>query len=406
MRKLAALSTACAALLVVSIAAGQTGITNRLTLSGVAVRVTSEPAGTTSIRVGVMKNLAGLGRKSLSIPASQLRYTPPPETPVVEMRAYGSSGPIGGWTPPLKTVPPSEAPKEEPPKEEPPKEEAPREGSGSMIVGVDSGGWAGSSFTDLASGGIHYTRTGSSHGSLIGEASQAGVHVASVIFGEGGTIGAINPTAYANEIVSYFTKYGRAGGLAVELLNEADNSMFWSDAGNTAAYAKLAKAVHEGLATLPASSRPAELCNWDGGSGPNSTWGGKLKATGALAFCDGVTVHPYGGSSGQDGGALGGRQDVEGAHSGSGLPVYITEVGWPTATGEPSTGDSQQWTEAQQATNVTRFMTWAHGTGYVSMVIYFNYVDYGTNAFYGIETKGRVHKPSFAALAEAATRYG
>ena len=41
MRKLAALATACAALLVASIAAGQTGITNKLTLSGVAVRVTS-----------------------------------------------------------------------------------------------------------------------------------------------------------------------------------------------------------------------------------------------------------------------------------------------------------------------------------------------------------------------------
>jgi hypothetical protein len=401
MSKLVAISTACAALLVAPSAAGQTGITNKLVNYNTAVRVTSEPVGTTSIRVAVMSNLAGAGREPLTIPASQLLYTPPASKPVVEMRAYGKSGPIGGWTPPLKTVPSSKvAPKE------PPVEEAPREGAESMLIGVDSGGWAGSSFTDLAAGGIHYVRTSSSHAGLLAEMSKAGVHVASVIFGEGGTIGAIDPSAYASEIVSYFTKYGRQGGISVELLNEANNSIFWSDAGNTTAYAKLAKAVHEGLAKLPASSRPLELCDWDGGSGPNSTWGSKLKATGALAYCDGVTVHPYGGSSGQDGGALGGRADVEGAHAGSARPVYVTEVGWPTAVGQPSTGDSQQWTEAQQAANVTRFMTWAKGTGYVPMVIYFNYVDYGTNAFYGIETKSRVHKPSFAALAEAAARYG
>jgi hypothetical protein len=393
MRKLAALSTACAAFLVASIADGQTGITNKLAQEGSAVRVTFEPAGTTSIRVAVMKNLAGEGRKPLTIPASQLLYTPPAATPVVEMRAYGTSGPIGGWTPPLKTVPTSG---------EPPVEEGPT----GMVIGVDSGGWAGSSFTDLASGGIHYIRTSSSHGGSLGEASKAGVQVASVVFGESGAIGAIDPTAYAGEIVSYFTKYGRQGGLSVELLNEANNSIFWSDAGNTAAYKKLAKAVHEGLAKLPAASRPLELCDWDGGSGPSSTWGPKLKASGALAYCDGVTVHPYGGSSGQDGGALGGRQDVEGAHAASALPVYVTEIGWPTAVGAPSTGDSQQWTQAQQAANITRFMTWAHGTGYVPMAIYFNYVDYGTNDFYGIETKSRVHKPSFAALAEAAARYG
>ncbi len=401
MRTIAAIATACAALLVASIAAGQTGITDKLVKYESAVKVTSEPPGTTSIRVGIMKNLAGSGRESLSIPASQLLYTPPATRPVVEMRAYGPDGPIGGWTAPLKTVPLSEAPSEEPAVEE-----VPREGAAGMLIGVDSGGWSGSSFTDLSSGGIHYVRTGSSHAALLGEMGKAGVSVASVIFGEGGAIGAINPTTYANEIVSYFTKYGRQGGLSVELLNEANNSVFWSDAGNTAAYAKLAKAVHEGLATLAPSIRPVELCDWDGGSGPSSSWGPKLKATGALKYCDGVTVHPYGGSSGQDGGALGGREDVEGARAGSGLPVYVTEVGWPTAVGQPSTGDSQQWTETQQAANVTRFMTWAKGTGYVPMVIYFNYVDYGTNDWYGIETKSRVHKPSFAALAEAAARYG
>jgi len=401
-RKLVAISSACAVLLAVAVARAETGtIADKLAQNNSAIRVTSVPAGTTSIHVKVSENLAGRGTDHLVLAGTQRLYTPPAATPVVDVRAYGAGGPIGGWAGALQTVPASEPPPKEPPVEEPPKESSPVEGP-AMIVGVDSGGWGGSAFTDLASGGVHYIRTGSGHGGLIAEATKAGVQVASVIFGSSGSIGAINPAAYAAEIVAYFKRYGRAGGLTVELLNEANAPWYWSDAGNTAAYAKLAKAVHEGLATLPASIRPAELCDWDGGRGPSSTWGPKLKASGALAYCDGVTVHPYGGSSGQDGGALGGRADVEGAHAGSGLPVYITEIGWPTAVGRPATGDSQQWTQAQQAENITRFMAWARGLRYVAMVIYFNYVDYGSNDFYGIETAGRVHKPSFAALARAA----
>ncbi len=412
MRKLAALSTACAALLAGSVAHAETGITDKLVRRGSAVRVTSKPAGTTSIQVAVMEDLAGDGLKYLTLPASQRVYTPPAATPVVDVRAHGPEGPIGGWAGRLQTVPrperppKTEPPLEAPPVEEPPLEEPPLEEPPSMVVGVDSGGWGGSAFSDLASGGIHYIRTSSAHAGLVAEAIKAGVQVASVIFGEGGTIGAINPASYGLEVAAYFNKYGRAGGLAVEVLNEPGGSWFWSDPTNYTAYTKLAKATHEALATLPAEKRPVELCTWDGGVGGGTTFGKGIEAAGALPYCDGVTVHPYGGSSGQHGGAQGDRKVVEGAHGESGLPVYVTEVGWPTAVGQPPTGDSQQWTEAQQAANITGLMAWAHGTGYVPMVIYFNYVDYGTNAFYGIEAKSRVHKLSFAALAQAAARYG
>jgi hypothetical protein len=272
--------------------------------------------------------------------------------------------------------------------------EPPHEGSGGLsAVGVDTGGWAGSLISELLSGGVNYFRVHSGVSSLV--ASQAPGHIASIVFGEGGSIGAINPAAYAAEVAS---TSARLHPLAVEVLNEPHNPGFWSEPNNYAAYAQLAKAVHEALAALPAASRPVELCAWDGGEGPNSSWGAGIKAAGALPYCDGVTVHPYGGSSGQDGGASGGHRDVEGAHSASGLPVYVTEVGWPTAVGQPSTGDSQQWSEAQQAENMTNFVSWARGTGYVKMVIFFNAVDYGSNNAYGVETANRKHKLSFATL--------
>jgi hypothetical protein len=289
-------------------------------------------------------------------------------------------------------------------------EETSQDSPARMVVGVDSGGWMGASaFTDLAKGGVSYIRTSSAYAKYTEpESHAAGVHIATVIFGTGGSIAAISPSGYAAEVKSYFAKYGLNGALSIEVLNEPGNSGFWSDPADYSGYAKLAKAVHEALASLPAASRPVELCSWDGGEAsqnPNKPWGQGIKAAGALPYCEGVTVHPYGGKTGGDGGALGGRKGAELAHTESGKPVYVTEIGWPTAVGQPPTGDSQQWTEAQQAANISSFMKWAASTGYIPMVIYFNFVDYGSNDFYGIETKARKHKLGFAALAEASARW-
>jgi hypothetical protein len=444
-------------------ALADTSVTDRVTGDGSAIEVTSEPAGTTALHLAVMSDPAGDEIRYLNIPATQTTYTPPAATPVVDMEALGADGTIGGWSGRLQSTAPAsqeEAQEEEEeaqevglgnpaeelaetpedgeelapvaggkthPKhhrhrkrerieaeraaeraeEEPSAEPQPR---GSMVIGVDSGGWGGSStFSDLAKGGIHYVRTSSEYAGYVEpEASAAGVHIATVIFGTEGKIGALSPGGYAAEVASYFKKYGLAGGLTVEVLNEPGNGVFWKDPADYSAYAALAKAVHEALATLPAQSRPAELCSWDGGEAspnPEKGWGQGIKAAGALSYCDGVTVHPYGGPTGGDGGALGGRSDVELAHGESGKPVYVTEIGWPTAVGQSPTGDSQQWTEAQQAANITGFMRWAAGTGYVPMVIYFNYVDYGSNDFYGIETAQHKHKLGFAALAEASAEW-
>lgn len=90
----------------------------------------------------------------------------------------------------------------------------------------------------------------------------------------------------------------------------------------------------------------------------------------------------------------------------TGGPIYITEVGWPTAVGKPATGDSLQWTESEQAANVTNFIAWCHGTGYVAEVVYFNYHDFGTKNWYGVVRSDGSHKPSYKALRQAAAKYG
>jgi hypothetical protein len=121
-------------------------------------------------------------------------------------------------------------------------------------------------------------------------------------------------------------------------------------------------------------------------------------AAGAVA--DGVTVHPYGGNGDPGRSAQGNREHVIQAHNETGLPVYVTEIGWPTSVGQPPTGDSLQWTESQQAENIKSFIRWAAETKYVALVVIFNYVDYGSNTHYGIERGDRTHKPSYTALGE------
>jgi hypothetical protein len=328
------------------------------------------------------------------------RSSTPPAQPGVTVTYRVRAADAGTWSNPVSIAYP-EAERSQPPPPPPTSE---------MIVGLNAGGWGTSAWPDV-SGAVKDVRLESRFATdaEVGAAAASGVRVDTWLFGTSGTIGKINPAAYAAEVVAVFKRYGVGGtfwqgrpdlgGRFVEVLNEPGGSWAWTDPTNYAAYTNLLKAVHEALAANFAPAiRPLVLASWDA---PNRPFGLGWAALGSLAYCDGVTVHPYGGSNGESGGALGNRHSVEEAHALSGKPVYVTEIGWPTAVGQPPTGDSQQWTEAQQAQNITSFIHWARGTGYVAMVDVFGYIDYGSNYAYGIERKDHTHKLSYAALAAA-----
>jgi hypothetical protein len=94
------------------------------------------------------------------------------------------------------------------------------------------------------------------------------------------------------------------------------------------------------------------------------------------------------------------------AYADTGQPVYVTEVGWPTDVGAAPTGDSLQWSEADQAANIQSFVTWAYGLGYVNAVVIFNYADYGPNNWYGIvNATATKHKQSYATLQALSAPY-
>jgi hypothetical protein len=320
---------------------------------------------------------------------------------VVDIQAMRSGVPLGDWAGRKLTTPVKEIPKEEPPK--------------GMVVGLDTGGWVSEGPVRDFSGAVRYVRSSFSNydsDSQMVLLSRFGVRLMP-LFGEGGTIGAIDKTVFASEVLAWFQRYGRGGSFwagkedlgatTAEILNEPGGSWFWSDPRNFSAYAGLIEAVHSVLASLP--HPPTLLVSYDGGGG-SGEYGRSLVSTDPhlLSLGLGWTVHPYGGHGSSS--ALGNRQSVTEAYAGTKQPVYVTEVGWPTAVGQSPTGDSLQWSEAQQAENMTSFLGWAYGLGYVRAVVSFNYADYGSNDYYGIvNTNGTVHKPSYHALAEATAKW-
>jgi hypothetical protein len=408
--------------------AATSSITDKLSTNKTSVEVASLPAGTQLVKVAVMKNTSGEGVTYKLIPVTQVSFAPPAGYPVVDMQAATSKGSsIGNWAGRIQTsTTPSEESKtdrearelkereskEKTEREAGEKSEGPAEPPQSaMWVGLDAGGWNWASALKDVSGAVKYLRASYTYYN-----SEANVKLLSEdhltllpLFGTGGSIGGINATEYAQTLVTWFKRYGHGGTFwagrtdygakTAELLNEPGGSWFWSDPTNYTAYAALARTVHAALeANFAPAVRPALLCSYDGGAG-SSAWGRALfKAVPEVAKnCDALDVHPYGGHGSTS--AQGRRASITEAHGDTGKPVYVTEVGWPTAVGQEPTGDSLQWTEEQQAANIRSFVVWARSLGYVNAVINFNYVDYGTNAFYGIvKSNGTTHKLSYSTM--------
>ncbi len=405
--------------------ASTSSILDKLSTDRSAVESTSLPTGTKLVKVAVMKNLAGEGVTYKTIPSTQIRYTPPAGYPVVDLQAATSSGaPIGNWagrrlTSAAETQQQREARELKEREANEAQEVAEREArereeherpSSTMRVGLDAGGWDWASAVKDVGGAVHYVRASYSYYNSDPQMQLLASNGITLmpLFSGGSSIGSINAASFAGNVLTWFKRYGHGGSFwagktdlgatTAEILNEPGNPYFWSDPANYSAYAGLIEAVHSALGALPEANRPKLLVSYDGGFGGDS-YGRTLVKTdpNLLKLQLGWTVHPYGGHGSAS--AQGNRPRVTEAYADTHQPVYVTEVGWPTATGKEATGDSLQWSESQQATNIKEFVFWARGLGYVDAVIDFNYADYGTNNWYGIvDTSGTRHKLAYATL--------
>lgn len=261
-----------------------------------------------------------------------------------------------------------------------------------MKVGLDSGGWYLPNDAALTAGKVKLARYQNISAE---EMTQLASHGYTIIdlFGHNPATGQ-TPATVAAEAAARAKAHPNI--VATEIDNEPENP--WMGGSDTQeqieAYARVinavvAKYVGEGI-QIPV------LWSCDGGYSGVPDWGAKVwPLLSAQAKERGrPTVHPYGGHGSSS--ALGGRNRVEEAFHLTGHKVWVTEVGWPTAVGQEPTGDSLQWTEEQQAANIKSFLTWA--PQYCECVIIFQYRDYGTNDFYGVEHKDGTHKPSFDVL--------
>lgn len=298
---------------------------------------------------------------------------------------------------------------------------------GSVEVGLNGSNWGPQGAADIA-GSFKWDRLDTSMGASPSDYAKVGVKVDVLISGtcptcdySTGGVSSINPTTWASDALAWYQAHCTADTCPeLEVLNEPGNPYFWgANAGSQAnanAYAVLLKVTYNTFHNALGTGSPKLLGSFDGGY-EGAPWGtavwGNTAGVSVNSFVDGVTVHPYGGLG--SGSALGNRTLVAAAHTATGKAVYVTEVGWPTdctagcPTSTNNTGDSLQWSETSQAANIYNFVAWAQSTGYVADVLYFNYRDYGTTDWYGLERWGEggstvdgSKKPGWTALAEAA----
>jgi hypothetical protein len=211
-------------------------------------------------------------------------------------------------------------------------------------------------------------------------------------------VSGLDHRAYVRKVLSQVRRDPHL--FAVEILNEPGGQWFWGGDSegsvNRESYAQLLIEVHEALVAAFGVHRPLELASWDGGHDSSNAWGEAWsRNASALADVDGVTSHPYGGTGERARSILGDRELVERAAAVSHKPVYITEVGFPTAG---PTSDSLRYSEAEQASAMYRFGLWAEHRGYVAAVTFFTYRDALDGGGYGVETRRGVKKLAFGAL--------
>lgn len=284
-----------------------------------------------------------------------------------------------------------------------------------MAVGIAVGNWGSAGGADVATA-VGVGRLDVEAGAPVSDFTSKGIKLTMLFSGpyNSGGVSALNVTTWANDTLAWYkANCTPATCPNIEILNEPGGTWFWGSNAmsttNSAAYANLLRATFNAFSSAYGSSRPKILASYDGGSAGSATWGQQLWAADSSIgnYIDGITVHPYGGTGDRTSSAQGRRASIADAYARTNKPIYITEVGWPTAVGQPPTGDSLQWTEKEQAANVYNFITWAKGTGYIKEVDIFNYRDYGTNTWYGLQRWNNSlgangsKKPAWFALIEA-----
>jgi hypothetical protein len=278
-----------------------------------------------------------------------------------------------------------------------------------MVVGLNAGNFGGHGAADVKRV-VRAVRIDSEvGGSAVRNFTRLGVKVDVDFSGpyNGRGVSGLNAAGWVASALSFYRTYCSPATCPwIEVLNEPGGTWFWGQGAasqiNAIAYRSLVQQTWAAFHARYGAAAPKVLATVDGSGA--LTFGHKWWTGAASGFVDGIVVHPYGGISNRARSALGNRSRVTAAHSLTGKPIYATEVGWPTCPSCAPTADSLQWSFAQQARNLTKFMNWARARRYVAAAFYFNYRDYGGSNAYGIETQRGGRKPAYGALRREAAK--
>jgi Bacterial Ig domain len=254
------------------------------------------------------------------------------------------------------------------------------------------------------------------------QAHADGMSVIFVLLGSGPT--ATDPTAFAGFAHTFATQMAGAGVAAYEIWNEEDETLFWPGTPSAAQYAAVVRAAYPAIK----SADPGGKVLLGPLTGNNYDFLNQLYANGAGGYFDAVSVHtdtaclvdPPSSFYRENGNVarftfLGFRtvHDVMAAHGDGAKPIWMTELGWTTATSTCARG---MWagkkaagvSEAQQAANLRQAYHCLAGYPYVEAALWFTLRETNTQGdeldHYGLERLDTSHKPSWDAFHSVATQ--
>jgi hypothetical protein len=234
-----------------------------------------------------------------------------------------------------------------------------------------------------------------------------------------------DPNDYA-DFLKRFAAHNKALGLQVkgyEIWNEPDESTFWHPGPDVNQYAALLKASY----AAAKSADPNAVVVAGPTTGNNYSWYEALYAAGAGGSFDVAGVHTDTGClvKGPDDfyreadgriarySFLGYREvhNVLGAHGDGGKPIWMTELGWSSTNGGPTSCQSGVWvgqkpdgvSEAQQADFLTKAYNCLANDPYVTDALWFTLLDTtqypkAENNHYGLLRPDGSPKPAFTAF--------
>jgi hypothetical protein len=222
--------------------------------------------------------------------------------------------------------------------------------------------------------------------------------------------------SFASQFAAQMASVG--GATAYEVWNEEDESLFWAGTPSAAQYAGIIRATYPALK----AADPGAKVLLGPLTGNNYGYLQSLYDNGAGGYFDAVSVHtdtaclvdPPDSYYRENGVVarytfLGFRtvHDVMAAHGDGAKPIWMTELGWTTATSTCARG---MWagqkaagvTEAAQAANLSEAYHCLAGYPYVERALWFTLKETSGNGdeldHYGLQRVGGAHKPSWDAF--------